>query len=176
VHLSRLPGVVLSRVRLAAGAAAAALFAAGIVSGTLEAAPSRHGQDTTTTTTATLRDGSGCTPEGVAVLVRALIKAFNAGNAGAVDRLFAPKPAFKWFAMGGPHGRAGKDAEKRSTIRAYVRKRHRRHDRLTLVKVEGNAHFFIRRRADDYHPRNVLEGKGAAICRRSPSRFIVWAL
>jgi hypothetical protein len=169
---------VLSRPRLSTGAAAAAaLFAVGIVSGTLEAAPSRAGQDTTTTTTTTtvLHDGSGCTPEGVAALVRALIRAFNAGNAGAVDRLFAPKPAFKWFAMGGPDGRRGKDAEKRSTIRAYVRKRHRRHDRWTLVMVQGNVHFFIRRRADDYHPRNVIEGKGAAICRHRPSRFIVWS-
>jgi hypothetical protein len=173
---------LLSRRKLSAGAAAAAaaFFVAGILSATLEAAPSRPGQDTTTTTTtttttATLHDGSGCTPDGVAVLVRALIRAWNAGNAGAVDRLFAPKPAFKWFSMGGPDGRAGKDAEKRSTIRAYVRTRHRHHDRLTLVKVEGNAHIFIRRRADDYHPRNVIEGKGAAICRHSLSRFIVWA-
>ena len=171
----------MSRRKLSACAAAAAFFVAGILSATLEAASSRPGQETTTatttttTTTATLHDSSGCTPEGVAVLVRALIKAFNAGNAGAVDRLFAPKPAFKWFSMGGPDGRAGKDAKKRSTIRAYVRKRHRRHDRLTLVKVEGNAHIFIRRRADDYHPRNVIEGKAAAICRHSPSRFIVWA-
>jgi len=172
---------VLSRARLsggAAAAAAAALLAAGIVAGTLEAAPTRNGQDTTTTTTTTttvLHDGSGCTTEGVAALVRALIKAFDAGNAGAVDRLFAPKPAFKWFAMGGPDGRRGKDAEKRSTIRAYVRKRHRHHDRWTLVKVQGNVGFFIRRRADDYHPRNVIHGKGMAICRHKPSRFIVWS-
>jgi hypothetical protein len=178
VHLSRLSGVVLTRAKLSAGtAAAAALFALGLVSGTLQAAPSRLGEDTTTTTiaTTTLHDGSGCTPQGVAVLMRALIRAWNAGNARAVDRLFAPTPAFKWFSMGGPEDRRGKDAEKRSTIRAFVRKRHRRHDRMTLVMVQGNVHFYVRRRADDYHPRNLIEGKGAAICRHPPSRFIAWS-
>jgi hypothetical protein len=169
----------LSRPKLYVCVAAAALFVAGVLSATLEAAPSRPGEATTTTTTTiattTLHDGSGCTPAGVAVLMRALIKAWNAGNAGAVDRLFAPTPAFKWFSMGGPEDRRGKDAEKRSTIRAFVRKRHRRHDRLTLVMVQGNVHFFVRRRADDYHPRNVIEGKGAAICRHRPWRFIAWS-
>lgn len=169
----------MSRPKLYVCVAAAALFVAGVLSATLEAAPSRPGEATTTTTTTTatttLHDGSGCTPAGVAVLMRALIKAWNAGNAGAVDRLFAPTPAFKWFSMGGPEDRRGKDAEKRSTIRAFVRKRHRRHDRLTLVMVQGNVHFFVRRRADDYHPRNVIEGKGAAICRHRPWRFIAWS-
>ena len=175
MHLPRLPGVLLSRPKLSVCVAAAALFVAGILSATLEAAPSRFGEDTTTTTAPTLHDGSGCTVEGVAVLMRALIRAWNAGNAGAVDRLFAPTPAFKWFSMGGPEDRRGKDAEKRSTIRAFVRKRHRRHDRMTLVMVQGNVHFFVRRRADDYHPRNLIEGKGAAICRHPPSRFIAWS-
>lgn len=171
----------MSRPKLSTCVAVAALFAAGILTATLEAAPSRPGEVTTTTTTTTtiptttLHDGSGCTPAGVAALMRALIKAWNAGNARAVDRLFAPAPAFKWFSMGGPQDRRGKDAEKRSTIRAYVRKRHRRHDRMTLVMVQGNARFLVRRRADDYHPRNVIEGKAAAICRRPPSRFIAWA-
>ena len=169
----------MSRPKLYVCVAAAALFVAGVLSATLEAAPSRPGEATTATTTTiattTLHDGSGCTPAGVAVLMRALIKAWNAGNAGAVDRLFAPTPAFKWFSMGGPEDRRGKDAEKRSTIRAFVRKRHRRHDRLTLVMVQGNVHFFVRRRADDYHPRNVIEGKGAAICRHRPWRFIAWS-
>ena len=169
----------MSRPKLYVCIAAAALFVASVLSATLEAAPSRPGEATTTTTTTiattTLHDGSGCTPAGVAVLMRALIKAWNAGNAGAVDRLFAPTPAFKWFSMGGPEDRRGKDAEKRSTIRAFVRKRHRRHDRLTLVMVQGNVHFFVRRRADDYHPRNLIEGKGAAICRHRPWRFIAWS-
>jgi hypothetical protein len=169
----------LNRPKLATCVAVAALFAAGILSATLEAAPSRPGEDTTTTTTTiattTLHDGSGCTPAGVAVLMRALIKAWNAGNARAVDRLFAPTPAFKWFSMGGPEDRRGKDAEKRSTIRAFVRKRHRRHDRMTLVMVQGNLRFLVRRRADDYHPRNLIQGKGAAICRHRPWRFIAWS-
>jgi hypothetical protein len=170
----------LSRPKLSTCVAVAAVFAAGILSATLEAAPSRPGETTTTTTTTTiatttLHDGSGCTPAGVAALMRALIKAWNAGNARAVDRLFAPVPAFKWFSMGGPEDRRGKDAEKRSTIRAFVRKRHRRHDRMTLVMVQGNAHFLVRRRADDYHPRNVIKGKAAAICRHPPSRFIAWS-
>jgi hypothetical protein len=167
---------VLSGSKLWAGAiAAAALVAAGIASGTLAAKPSGVAQETTTTTT-TLQDGSGCTTDQVAAIVRAVVKSFNAGHAGAVDRLFAPEPAFKWFAMRGPQGRIGKAAQNRTTIRSYVRKRHRRHDRLTLVTIQGNAHFFMRRRADDYHPRNAIEGKGAAICRHGSARLVVWAL
>jgi len=166
----------LSRGRLSAGAiAAAALVAAGIASGTLAARPSGPAQETTTTAT-TLQDGSGCTTAQVAAVVRAFVRAFNAGNAVAVDRLFAAKPTFKWFAMGGPQGRAGKAAENRTTIRSYVRKRHRHRDRLTLVTIEGNAHFFMRRRATDYRPRNAIEGKGAATCRHGTTRLIVWAL
>jgi len=166
----------LSRSRLSTGAiAAAALVAAGIASGTLAARPSGPAQETTTTAT-TLQDGSGCTTDQVAAVVRAFVRAFDAGNAVAVDRLFAREPAFKWFAMRGPQGRSGKAAENRTTIRSYVRKRHRRHDRLTLVTIQGNAHFFMKRRADDFRPRNAIEGKGAAICRYGSVRLIVWAL
>jgi hypothetical protein len=78
--------------------------------------------------------------------------------------------------MGGPAGRFGKTAADRSTIRSYIRKRHLRHDRLTLVMVQGNFRFFVKRRADDFRPRNTIEGKGTATCRRGPARIIAWSL
>src|SRR2546423_231380 len=94
-------------------------------------------------------------------LVRSLVAAFNTGNAAAVDRLMAPEPAFRWFSAIGPDRRFGKEAEDRSTLRAYIRKRHRHRDHLTLMgfgSIDEQGHvdlsLLLKRRADDYRPRN----------------------
>jgi hypothetical protein len=116
-------------------------------------------------------------------LVRSLVAAFNAGNARAVNRLVAPEPAFQWFSAIGPDERLGKRAEDRSTLGAYIRRRHRRHDDLTLVRFGSiddqgriDLTLLIRRRADDYRPRNLLSAKQDTICRGGRAWLIVWSM
>jgi hypothetical protein len=116
-------------------------------------------------------------------LVRSLVAAFNAGNVRAVNRLVAPEPAFQWFSAIGPDERLGKQAEDRSTLGDYVRRRHRRHDHLTLVGFGSindqgriDLTLMIRRRADDYRPRNVIPAKQDTICGRGRARLIVWSM
>jgi hypothetical protein len=124
------------------------------------------------------RDYNGCTTGQVERLVRSLTVAFNAGNAAAVDRLVAREPAFQWFAMGGTSPAAqryGKEAEDRSTLAAFVRLRHRHHERWTNVVTQGNLGIALTRQADDYH-RSRNHGKGEVVCRGSVAKLIVWAL
>jgi hypothetical protein len=124
------------------------------------------------------RDYNGCAPGQVERLVRALTVAFNAGNTAAIDRLVAREPAFQWFAMGGTSpaaNRYGKKAEDRSTLLAYVRQRHRHHERWTNVVTQGNLQIALTRQADDYH-RSRNHGKGEVVCHGSVAKLIVWAL
>jgi hypothetical protein len=116
-------------------------------------------------------------------LVRSFVTAFNAGNSRAVNRLFAPEPAFQWFSAIGPDERIGKAAEDRSTLGAYIRNRHRRHDHLTLVRFGSvdeqgriDLTLLIRRRADDYRPRNLIPAKQDAVCTRRRAALIVWSM
>jgi hypothetical protein len=117
-------------------------------------------------------------------LVRSLVTAFNAGDTRAVNRLMAPKPAFQWFSAIGPDGRAGKEAENRSTLAGYIRRRHRHHDHLALVQFGSvddqgqlDLTLLIRRRADDYRPRNLLRAKQDSTCASSHRPWlIVWSM
>jgi len=116
-------------------------------------------------------------------LVRSLVAAFNAGNVGTVNRLVAPEPAFQWFSAIGPDDRLGKKAENRATLGAYIRRRHRHHDHLTLVRFGStddqgriDLTLLIKRRADDYRPRNLLRAKQDAICRGGVGELIVWSM
>jgi hypothetical protein len=124
-----------------------------------------------------------CPPVTQVRLVRSFVAAFNAGNARAVDRLFAPEPAFQWLSAIGPDGRAGKRAEDRSTIGAYIRRRHRRHDHLTLVGFGStddqgrlDLNLLLRRRADDYRPRNLIQAKQDTTCAGRRPALIVWSM
>ena len=115
--------------------------------------------------------------------MRSFVTAFNAGNSRAVNRLFAPEPAFQWFSAIGPDERIGKAAEDRSTLGAYIRNRHRRHDHLTLVRFGSvdeqgriDLTLLIRRRADDYRPRNLIPAKQDAVCTRRRAALIVWSM
>ena len=116
-------------------------------------------------------------------LVRSFVTAFNAGNSRAVSRLFAPEPAFQWFSAIGPDQRIGKPAEDRSTIGAYIRRRHRHHDHLTLVRFGSKNEqggidltLLLRRRADDYRPRNLIPAKQDSICASGRASLIVWSM
>jgi hypothetical protein len=126
-----------------------------------------------------------CTAAIEVPLVKSVVAAFNSGNVARFDRLVAKEPAFLWFAAAEPHRyeRVGRQAENRSTLRAWAKARHRLHDRITLVRFGetddlGNIrlNLDLRRRADDYHPRNVIHGKYEAVCPPGRARIAVWAM
>jgi hypothetical protein len=116
-------------------------------------------------------------------LVRSLVAAFNTGNAAAVDRLVAPEPAFRWFSAIGPDHRLGKRAEDRSTLRAYIRVRHRHRDHLTLMgfgSIDEQGHvdlsLVLKRRADDYRPPNPIRAKQDSVCPSGHAWLVVWSM
>jgi hypothetical protein len=124
-----------------------------------------------------------CPPAAQVQLVRSLVAAFNAGDYRALGRLVAPEPAFQWFSAIGPDGRIGKEAENRATLAAYIRKRHRHHDHLSLVgfgavDAQGRLDLTlrIRRRADDYRPRNLIPAKQDESCSGPRPLLIVWSM
>jgi hypothetical protein len=74
-------------------------------------------------------------------------------------------------------------AEDRSTIGAYIRRRHRHHDHLTLVRFGSKNEqggidltLLLRRRADDYRPRNLIPAKQDSICASGRASLIVWSM
>jgi hypothetical protein len=110
-------------------------------------------------------------------LVGSLVAAFNAGNDRAVDRIVAQEPAFEWFSATGrsPDARRlGAEAYDRSTLRAYVRQRHRHHERWTNV-VSGSQPLTLTREADD-HRLSRGEAKMDTLCADGRPRIIVWSM
>jgi hypothetical protein len=114
-------------------------------------------------------------------VVHAVVRAFNRGDTAALNTLVAPAGRFQWFSAPGPDARLGPAAYRRSTLAAYVRKRHRHHEQLTLRRIStgpnANGNFDMRlvREADDYR-RRLIEGKGAVDCTSSPLKLMVWSL
>jgi hypothetical protein len=123
-------------------------------------------------------DRNGCRPGQARAVVRSLVAAFNAGNSAAVDGLVAPEPEFHWFSAPGTSPaahRLGNKAKDRSTLAAYVRLRHRHHERWANVVIQGNLAITLTRRADDY-ARSRVHGKGEVFCHGSVAKLIVWSL
>jgi hypothetical protein len=128
--------------------------------------------------------GPNCSAELVTSAIRKLVAFANAGMIMAADRLVAPEPIFEWFSAPGATRaarRLGPASKDRATLRAYLRERHRHHERLTLEKVMtgdhalGNFGLILTRRADDY-PLRRIDGKGAAVCNSSRAMVFVWSL
>ena len=116
-------------------------------------------------------------------VVQRYVRAFNARNLAALDRVFAPAASFNWFSTGAPGSRLGPSAYDRSTLLRYFRARHRAGEHLRLVRFRGNGNangyshfqFFIERRARTLPP-TVYEGKGAAICAASGDTISVFSV
>jgi hypothetical protein len=113
-------------------------------------------------------------------LVGSLVAAFNAGNDVAVDRIVAQEPAFEWFSATGrtpDSRRLGAEAYDRSTLRAYVRQRHRHRERWTNVDVgwRSSGPLMLTREADD-HRRSRTEAKMDTLCAGGRPRIIVWSM
>jgi hypothetical protein len=127
-----------------------------------------------TTTTPAWSYPGGCSQAQIAYLVDHLIAAFNAGNATAVGRLIAPKPAFQWFAVSGGGARFGDRSKDRATIAAWVRDRHRHHARWLNPKIQGNLGVNLTIKSDDHATIRVI-GKGEINCRGVRPLLTVWA-
>ena len=127
---------------------------------------------------------AGCDAAAVASALRRFVRAFNAGDAKRLDRLFS-RTNFVWYSSASPGRRTLQD---RGSLAAYFRARHRRHDRLTLVAFRFNGydeprrlgHFELtaKRRADDYRGGAPFEltGKGALDCALPARTFAVLTL
>jgi hypothetical protein len=133
---------------------------------------------------ATAADTRACAPTEVRQLVVRFIAAFNAGDMARLDAIFAKEPGFQWYSTGKPGDRRDPMSRNRATLIPYFARRHRQHERLTLVSwagggnANGFAHyqFHVVRRAKDAPRPLRLEGKGAAICSASGDTIAVWAM
>jgi hypothetical protein len=128
-----------------------------------------------------------CTASEVETLVGRFVEAFNAGDTAALDRLFAPEPAFEWYSTGGPGERLDPIARDRPSLLPYFTARHARGERLDLrsltfngnttgSRTYGNFVYSLVRSADDLEPTDY-RGKGAALCYRNRAdELFVWSM
>ena len=131
-----------------------------------------------------------CTAQQTRAVAYAFAAAWTRGDLVTVERLVAREPHFRWVSAGPPGGRAGPRAFDRATLRAFIRARHARHERLTLTwfrfngsdlrEKQGFGHFEFHalRRSDDWPAQmtNSRKGKGAIICTLSRPVLAVWSL
>jgi hypothetical protein len=127
-----------------------------------------------------------CDAEAVGSALRSFTRAFNTGDAKRLDRLFS-RTNFIWYSSGAP-GRRTLAGAARSSLPAYFRARHRRHDRVKLLTFRfsgydearrlGHFELTAERRADDYRNGSPFEltGKGALDCARPARTFAVLTL
>jgi hypothetical protein len=128
-------------------------------------------------------DAEDCAPGDARRVAERFVRAFNARNIPALDRVFAPAASFNWYSTGGPGVRLGRAAYDRSTLIPYFRARQQHGERLRLVwfngggNANGYSHFQFRleRRARGLAP-TVYQGKGAAICAASGDTISVWSV
>src|SRR5690242_19334885 len=79
------------------------------------------------------RAGRECAPGEARTTFDAFVRAFNAGDAVALDRLVAPASSFVWFSVSGAGRRLGDRSKDRSTLDRYFANRHTLRDRLRDV-------------------------------------------
>jgi hypothetical protein len=128
---------------------------------------------------------SGCTPARTRSLVDQFVRAFNTGDASAINDTWASKVWFRWYSVTtDPGARTAEEAARRDTLLPYFAQRHAAHERLTLttLKLNGvsgggyrNFEFQLLRNADDLVGGSVsYQGKGASTC--STGRLIAWVM
>jgi hypothetical protein len=109
--------------------------------------------------------------DGVKDLVNNFIRAYNKGDAGALDELFPQEPGFEGY-WAEPE-RMWEKGEDRSTLLDYFDHRHDLDDRLALRTLRIQHHreergwdfyFELRRTSDQNRARGFYVGKGAADC------------
>ena len=128
-----------------------------------------------------------CSADEVETLVERFVGAFNAGDAGELDRIFAREPDVEWYSTGGPGERLDPVARDRPSLVPYFRDRHALGEQLTLrsfmfngdttgARTYGNFVYTLTRGADDLAP-TPYRGKGAALCYPNrPDTIFVWSM
>jgi hypothetical protein len=128
-----------------------------------------------------------CTEEEVETLVGRFIGAFNTGDAGQLEGIFAREPEFEWYTTDAPGERLTPLAYDRPSLVPYFRDRHALGEQLTLrsfrfngnttgSRTYGNFEYALTRSAGDLGPTPYF-GKGAALCYRNRSDAIfVWSM
>jgi len=128
-----------------------------------------------------------CTAGEVEALVGRFVGAFNNGNAGELDDIFAREPEFEWYSTDAPGERLTPLANDRPSLVGYLRDRHALSEQLKLgsftfngnttgSRPYGNFVYTLTRSADDL-AATPYRGKGAAFCYRNRSDIIfVWSM
>jgi hypothetical protein len=130
---------------------------------------------------------SACAAADVEALAGRFVDAFNRGDLGELDMVFAREPQFEWYSTNAPGERLLPIAMDRPSLVPYFSERHTRGERLTLrtfrfngnttgARTYGNFEYTLTRQADDLTP-TAYQGKGAALCYRNrPDAIIVWSM
>ena len=114
------------------------------------------------------------------------LAAFNHGKYARLDSLFAAEPAFGWFSSNDPGRRIRQEAERRSTLVQYFRRRHSQRDRLRLERlpvITAGAHrtglgLELWRSAADFRNGkwSRVSGKASLVCHAQTPKFLVMSL
>ncbi len=123
---------------------------------------------------------SHCDARSVRSALAGYAKAFNRGDIGALDRIFAEKPDFQWYTT---DGRIGGKAKRRDNLLRYFRGRHGRGEKLGVARFRftgnsphyGNFEMTMRRSIRGVRGGRWerAPGKGAAVCAGGTTRLIV---
>ena len=138
-----------------------------------------------------------CTAAETRAVVFAFARAWTTGNVAEANRLVVPEPHFRWLGAGPPGGRSGARAIDRFSLGAFIRARHKHHERLTIKTfkfhgsdlrgkegdlrgIEGLGHFeFTAVRLSDDQPSGadpLRPGKGSIICTLARPMIAVWSV
>ena len=129
-----------------------------------------------------------CTADEVNALVLRFVDAFNRGDLGALDDIFAREPDFEWYSTDAPGERFTPVANDRLSLVPYFAARHALGEQFTLrsfrfngntarpLRPYGNFEYGLTREAEDLPPAPYY-GQGAAFCYRNRSDVIfVWSM
>lgn len=127
-----------------------------------------------------------CTAGEVETLVLNFVDAFNRGDLGALDDVFAHEPEFEWYSVDAPSEPITRSAYDRLSLVPYFAARHAHGERLMLRSFRfngnspggryGNFEYGLTRSAEDLEP-TPYHGKGAAFCYRTRADVIfVWSM
>ena len=124
--------------------------------------------------------GSACTESTSRPIVASFIEAFNDGDLGRLDQLFAD---YSRYATDAPGEFSSPAPRSRSDLIAYFAQRHQAHERLKLESLQFNGRsandvnftFELTRSADGLAP-TPYGGKGAVFCGNPSNTLILWAM
>jgi hypothetical protein len=125
----------------------------------------------------------GCSDAEVNGLVSQFVGAFNAGSTRRLKGVWSQN-FFRWYSATAPERHSV--VYTRRGLLAYVARRQRQHETLTLLTFKfngyssGHGHFeyALMRRADDLNGGDAARyyGKGAANCAATPHKLVVWSM